>query len=1244
MTALLPQASGALGGAVVAARFEVVRHLGTGGMGSVYEALDRERNLRVALKTLARFEPAFLLHLKNEFRSLQDIRHANLATLGELIEDSGSWFMTMELVEGAPLLEYVRPGRHDPVPSGASETRRIAASTPEHAAASPRPPDGADAADGCEGHDDCDGSEGTLRVDRLRDALVQLARGLGALHEAGKVHRDVKPANILVEATGRLVLVDFGLTVDAEAPRGHARVRAAGTRAYMAPEQAAGEPVGPAADWFGVGVLLYQALTGYLPFRGGEAARRRAAGTLESVRVHEPSAPEDLATLCEELLAVDPAKRPTGRDVLRRLGADVGPEPIRRVPFVGRARERAVIERALEDSRHGPVLVVVRGESGLGKTALVREFLAAKTQKDGGPLVLSGRCYEREFVPYKAFDGIVDALGEFLCREWLASPPAGAAALARVFPVLRRVDGFDPPSERVAGDPQDELARAFAALREVLGSVARGMPLVLAIDDMQWADADSHRLLDDLLRPPLPPSLCVVVTARPGIAGARDVLADLSLRFDDVRAVDLPSLPIEEARRLAREALGPSTDEVVVESIVRESGGHPLFLLTLAGHVPRFGFERGGEVKLDDALWDRAARIEPAARRILELASVAGAPLGAATLASAAGLDRASYDANVRALHAERLVRATPAAGAGLVEPYHDRVRESVMARLDPEALRECHRRLAVALADTSRSAHDAASLVRHLEGAGETARAAHQAEIAARGAEDALAFDLAAEMTRTAMRLGAHEPAALQALRERLAEMLANAGRAVEAAQACVDAAAGAPPSKRLELRRRAADHWLRSGHIERGLAILAGVLDEIGDRFPSQGAAMISTLVGRFRARFRGLRWTRRAESEVAPAVLQRIDVYHAVGVSLALIDPVRGGSFEGKALRLALDAGEPRRLASALAMETGYLASGSGLARGRELLREVVRIDAMAGDGYQGCLAPLMEGFVDYHSGLFRRAAANLREVERRLSDQPGTYFERTFCHCFRLISLRYGGRYGELERGFFDWVRSAERRGDLFSEAAIRFNLNGVWLARDAPDEARRDLVRTRWPAPRGGYHMQHWYEQQSRFEIDLYTGEGRRGLAEFRPIAARLSRSLVRAVRIHRVHVHWLLGRLLLAAAAAGGAGEVGEAARVAGRLGREDVPYARTYALLLRAGIAHRRADDAGCVRFLDLAAAYADANDYPHCASASRLRLGSLVGGARGAALVGRAREWMAEQNIRDPQRMARVWTPGFE
>src|SRR6478752_3431212 len=121
---------------VGARRFEILRVLGEGGMGVVYEAIDRETRRKVALKTLRSLDAAAVLRFKNEFRSLQDIEHPNLVALGELFEEDGQLFFTMELIQGTPFVEYIRPtspitldGEHDssgsdPDPVDATLTRR----------------------------------------------------------------------------------------------------------------------------------------------------------------------------------------------------------------------------------------------------------------------------------------------------------------------------------------------------------------------------------------------------------------------------------------------------------------------------------------------------------------------------------------------------------------------------------------------------------------------------------------------------------------------------------------------------------------------------------------------------------------------------------------------------------------------------------------------------------------------------------------------------------------------------------------------------------------------------------------------------------------------------------------------------------------------------------------------------------------------------------------------------------------
>jgi len=185
-------------------RFRVERVIGSGGMGVVYEAVDEERGGRVALKTLRTLEADSLLRFKNEFRRLQDVHHPNLVSLGELLEEDGRLFFTMELVSGVHLMQWVRPGS-GARPDAPRAWRRADSSTlmTRHATRDPEAPWLVRSGD---------------RFDeaRLRDALGQMVKGLDALHRANKVHRDVKPSNVLVTEAGRVVIVDFGLLLDVE--------------------------------------------------------------------------------------------------------------------------------------------------------------------------------------------------------------------------------------------------------------------------------------------------------------------------------------------------------------------------------------------------------------------------------------------------------------------------------------------------------------------------------------------------------------------------------------------------------------------------------------------------------------------------------------------------------------------------------------------------------------------------------------------------------------------------------------------------------------------------------------------------------------------------------------------------------------------------------------------------------------------------------------------------------------------
>jgi hypothetical protein len=1168
-------------------RFELRSCLGGGGMGVVYRALDRERGVEVALKTIRAPRPEAIHRFKAEFHAVQDLAHPNLVSLGELFVEDGVWFFTMELIDGVDFIDWVRPRRGAPEPRGEgwlASTTPLAADSPVRvipvlpAAAEP------------------------LDEARLRDALAQLAAGLMALHDAGKVHRDVKPSNVLVTPDGRVVLLDFGLATDlASAPHQTER-EVFGTTAYMAPEQAAAQPVGPESDWYAVGSVLYQALTGRLPFEGPplEVLAAKQAREPAPPSALEPACPPDLDRLCVALMAHTRARRPLGREVLAALAERRAPQPrtsaqTQVAPFVGRDAELTALGAALEDARAGHArFVVVRGESGVGKSALVRRFVEALP---AGTLALGGRCYERESVPYKAFDGLVDALGQHMRRLGQAGAaallPRRAHLLPQVFPVLGRVEAFaaapTPRHEVLA--PQELRSRVFAAVRELVTRLAERQPLVLVIDDLHWGDADSFALLGELLRPPDAPPLLLIATARPGVLvpGADEL--------------PLGRLPPEAARALAELLVDRAGAGVTADQVAEEAGGHPLFIDELVRHHARHG--AAPALRLEEALGARVAGLEPELRLLLELLALAGQPLDADTAAEAAGVGGGEIDRKLAALRVANLVRS--AAAPRSVETYHDRVREAVVAGLDDEARVALHRRLAAALEGRA----DAETLSVHKRGAGDRVGAARHAAQAAEEAAAAFAFDRAARLYRVVLELRSEEAAPSEvtaahrrALYGRLGDVLAAAGRGPEAAAAYQAAAAGAAVADALDLRRRAAEQLLISGHIDEGLAALAEVLGAVGLRMPATpGRALVSLVARRARLRLRGLGHTPRDATQIAAETLTRIDICWSGAAGLAIVDTIRGADFQSRHLLLALQAGEPYRVARAVALEAGFIATAGPSVRARvdALLAEASALAARAAAPHALGLAQMSAAIAAFCQGRWRDAHTLGDEAQATLGECAGVIWELDNARLASMWALLNRGELPEVFRRGEHLLRDARERGDHYMATNLRSRLlQLVHLAADDVEGARAEAAHSLADWTHHGFHFQHYNSLAVATQIELYAGAGARARALVEEKWPALARSqLLRVIQV-RVEMTHLRGAAALLA------GDAAAAARAARALGREPVAWGRALGKLLDAA---RARTPAGWTA----AAAALEVCDLPLHAAAARRRQAELTGDEEG-------------------------------
>ncbi len=267
-------------GRLIDRRYDVVDTLGSGGMADVYLARDEVLGRDVALKVLNRrfsSDGEFVERFRREARSAATLSHPNVVSIYDRGEaEDGACYISMEYLPGGTLKDRI--SRDTPMDPG------VAA-----------------------------------------EVALQIAQGLEAAHEAGVIHRDVKPHNVLVTRAGDVKVGDFGIA-RAESAGTMTGDAVLGTAAYMSPEQAAGRPVDPRSDLYSLGVVMYEMLTGETPFTAGDAisaATQHADEPPTPPKRRNPRVPDATNDLVLRLLSKDPNERPPSAsaliDDLRRL-------------------------------------------------------------------------------------------------------------------------------------------------------------------------------------------------------------------------------------------------------------------------------------------------------------------------------------------------------------------------------------------------------------------------------------------------------------------------------------------------------------------------------------------------------------------------------------------------------------------------------------------------------------------------------------------------------------------------------------------------------------------------------------------------------------------------------------------------------------------------------------------------------------------------------------------------------------
>lgn len=1258
------------------ARFECLRKLGEGGMGAVFLVFDRDLKSNVALKMLPYADASSLLRFKREFRSLIEIDHPNLVSLFELVSEGERWFFTMEYVEGVDFLAYIRQGHGPPVvdrDDAIDQSTLLVDDWTDQNVPGAATPTSQFERQAAEAH--------PIDALRVASAFRQLAEGIHAIHVAGKLHRDIKPNNVVVRSDGTVVLLDFGLITERIRPHktpeslptppvmsfggsgssdsslGGSIV---GTIPYMAPEQAAGGELNEACDWYAMGVMLFAALTGRLPFTGAplDVLQRKQSEDSPPPSHWVPRLPPFLEELCCSLLRRNPSDRPGYDGIVAKLtlsGAGAVPsrvdaEPVHVSEFIGRQLPLEQLASAYRKMQTGQLTTIaISGRSGVGKSRLVQTFLDA-TDPHGPHVVLTGRCFEQESVPFKALDSLVDALSQYLSTlaetDLLALLPRNVGAIGRLFPALNRIDAIARERISISSElrPHELRKRAIRAWIELMTRISERHPLVLYVDDLHWGDHDSVDAFQALLDHAAQQRILLIVSFREEQAllpEYSNLLRNMETRLATGRHTHLHLEPLvaSESRQMVRQYV-QAADEERIEQIVSQSQGNPFFVQTMSLYY-REMLGRGDdpqEFSLSDVLNQRMSRLDAPSRQVLEVLTIAGKPTAIQdVLNSVSELDQPQRV--ISALRRNHFISSTGVQVSDSVMIYHDRIRESVLEQMASDRRRDCHARLALAFA-----AHedvDFETLAVHQEGALDRRGAGESYFQAGRQAAHALAFEHSVSLFNRAFDLHPGFGERESAFRSEFAEALANAGHGFEAANQYLLVAQGESGENRRRNHERAATQFCISGHTDHGRELFRSLLSEYGVRLHARPVAIVASLLWqRFRLKLRGTNYTIRNESEVAPQLLQQLDLMWNAASGLAFQEPVVVASLQSKGLLLALKAGEPTRLLRAISWEAVLTATAgtAGRPRSDELLSRATLLAERLKTPYAQGMLRLGQGMSAFLQLRLNAALGYLCEAETLFAEGPvKAWWELASVRSLIVWSYMHMGQYRQLRDALHEFLKDAEDRGDRFVMANLgSAGTPQLQLANDQPDLARQGLQEIIGRFPYERFHQQHVSLLFSESQIDLYQGNGTIAWNRMRENWHRLRSSMQLFNQFARIEMIDLRARSgLCAVLRENNPVPLRSVAKDAARLKRESADWVLPFVLRIEAGLAEcERATDRSIER-LKRAAEEFDAIGFQLDAAACRWRQGRLTGGALGAELTEQAERLMRSQGVVAPARM---------